>query len=176
MEENQAEWLVWLNPEMLVLAEPSELAGPLDAGAQLRPVHHRNVGSLAAEPIDEFWQGVYKVAGVDASQVWTVESFVDRQTIRAYYNSGFMAYRPSKGVFRAWKASFESLLADPALLARVCPDDQHKFFVHQAILSAVTVGRLKEDQIKILPPAYGYPLLLHRSVAADRRPTNLTDF
>ncbi len=175
MVEKEADWLVWLNPEMLVLAEPSLVVGPPGAVAVLRPVHIRNVGSAAGERLDNFWTGIYQVAGVDPGNAWTVESFVDRQRVRAYFNSGFMGYRPSAGVLRAWRKSFETLLADDSLLSKLCPDDQHKFFVHQALLSAVTVGKLREPEVSVLPAVYGYPLLLHKSVSEERRPQSLKE-
>jgi len=173
MTEKEADWLVWLNPEMFVLGEPSLVCGPSDAVAVLRPFHHRSVGSLASEGLDDFWQGVYEAAGVDPGQAWTVESYIDRQPVRAYFNSGFMGYRPSAGIFRAWRKSFEALLSDESRLSKVCPDDQHKFFLHQALLSAITVGRLREHQVSVLPPVYGYPLLLHKLISEDRRPHSL---
>jgi len=173
MVEKEADWLVWLNPEMLVLAEPTLIAGPPTTAAVLRPVHLRNVGSLANEPLDDFWQGVYQAAAADPARAWPVESYVDRRQLRAYYNSGFMGYRPSRGVFRAWRKCFEAVLADAPLLAKMCPDNQHKIFLHQALLSTVTVGMLREDEIIILPPVYGYPLTLQKSIPEDRRTRDL---
>jgi hypothetical protein len=173
MVEKEADWLVWLNPESLVLKEPALLAASPSIGALVRPVHIKNVGVGETEKADFFWKTIFAAAATQESSVWAVESSVDRQRLKAYFNSGFMGFRPSIGIYRAWKRAFEELLVNENLLARLCPDDAHKIFLHQALMSAITVSKLREEDIQVLPPEYGYPLLLHSSIPPDRRASNL---
>ncbi len=49
--------LLWLNPECLVVQPPILFDLGRSYDAAFRAVHIRNVGSLAAEPLDTFWQG-----------------------------------------------------------------------------------------------------------------------
>ncbi len=155
---SRTDWLVWLNPDALVLAPPDAIAADPDAWAALRPVHVRNVGAPASAPVPEYWKRIYQAAALDPEDVWPVESLVDHQKVRAYFNSGCMAFAPDKGILRAWKAVFEKLLSDPANVAFYSADGSYSIFCHQAVLSAVVVARAGGSRVIMLPAAYGYPL------------------
>jgi hypothetical protein len=167
--------LVWLNPECLVLRPPMhfELAPPL--GAAFRPVHIRNVGNPAGEALDLFWQGVYRAVGLDAAG-YTVESYVDTQKIRPYYNTHLFALAPGLGIGRAWLQAFETLVQDEAYhayQATACADELHQIFLHQAVLSALLAKQLGPERIRVLPAEYSYPLHLHGDVPLARQPRSL---
>jgi hypothetical protein len=95
--------LIWLSPDCLIVKPPLsfDLAPSFDA--VVRPVHIKNVGLLATGPVDDFWKKIYETVGVDDVQI-RVESFVDAQHIRAYFNSHALAVNPSRGLFRRWVA------------------------------------------------------------------------
>jgi hypothetical protein len=167
--DGKADWLVWFDPRSLVLAPPTALDVPEQIAVSIRPVHYQNVGSAGRHPPDTFWQTVYMAAGVDTNQLWNVQTFVDGQEIRAYFNCAFMAYRPNRGVLRAWRDTFAGLLGDPQLRARVAGDQQHSIYLHQAVLSAVSIARLNRAEFNILPPTFGYPLSVQSSIPFPRR-------
>lgn len=166
--------LVWLSPDTLIVNPPVlyELGDMYDAA--LRPVHIKNVGLTTSEPLDGFWDGVYRSAGI-ADTGFTIESFVDEQKIRAYFNSHSYCINPSIGLFRQWLHCFEKLVCDSAFQDSSCSDDLHRIFLHQAVLSALTVTMLDTNRIKILPPTYCYPHNLHDSVPSDRRAGVMND-
>ena len=164
----EARSLVWLTPECLVIQPPTLFDLDQDFDAAVRPVHIKNVGLLAVEPVDDFWKQVYEVAGVDDIQT-TVESFVDRQHIRAYYNSAAFAVNPAAGLFSQWFECFETLVRDQAFQAKDYQDERHQIFLHQAILSTLLVTMLDPDRLRILPPEYVYPYNLHQDVPIDQR-------
>ncbi len=166
--------LVWLSPDCLVIKPPTlfDLAPTFDVA--VRPVHIRNIGLGATEPLDDFWSKVYETVGVRDIQT-TVESFVDGQHIRAYFNSHILAVNPSKGVFRRWFAGFESLVCDQAFQSSACQDEQHQIFLHQAVLSALIATMLDPERVRTLPPDYSYPYNLHQHVPLDRRALALND-
>ena len=166
--------LVWLAP-VCFMARPPMLfdLGP-SCGAAVRPVHIQNVGLLATAPLDDFWQGVYEAVGVRDVQT-TVESFVDVQHIRAYFNSAALVVNPSLGLFRRWFELFEALVCDQAFQARACQDERHQIFLHQAVLSALIATMLEPEQVRTLPPDYGYPYNLHGDVPPDRRAEAFND-
>ena len=166
--------LIWLSPDCLIIKPPLsfDLAPSFDAA--VRPVHIKNVGLLATRPVDDFWKKIYETVGVDDVQT-TVESFVDAQHIRAYFNSHALAVNPSKGLFGRWFECFESLACDQAFQSGACQDERHQVFLHQAVLSALIATLLDLERIRILPPDYSYPYNLHQSVPVDRRAVALND-
>jgi hypothetical protein len=169
--------LVWLsldclviNPPLLFDLGPARDAAPADAA--FRPVHHQNVGSLAHEPADDFWQGIYRALGVE-DMPYTVESFVDGQTLRPYFNTHCFAFNPATGLGRAWWAHFKALVTDEAFQASPCRDELHQIFLHQAILSTLVAKLLPWERVRLLPPEYNYPLNLLTEMPPDRRAKTL---
>jgi len=163
--------LVWLSLDCLVINPPLLFdLGPA-ADAAFRPVHHRNVGSPAHEPPDDFWRGIYRALGVDEMPC-TVESFVDTQTLRPYFNTHCFAFNPAAGLGRAWWAHFKAMVMDEAFQAGPCRDELHQIFLHQAILSTLVAKRLDWERVRLLPPEYNYPLNLLNEMPPDcRAPT-----
>jgi hypothetical protein len=166
--------LIWLSPECLIARPPVlfDLCRSFDAA--VRPVHIKNVGLLATERPDAFWSGVYEAVGVRDVEI-TVESFVDVQHIRAYYNSAAFAIRPSTGLFRRWFECFEALVGNEAFQSRACQDEWHQIFLHQAVLSTLISTALDPARVRTLPPDYGYPYNLHGSVLPERRARTLNE-
>ena len=105
----------------------------------------------------------------------TVESFVDVQLLRAYYNSHAFAVNPSMGLLRQWFACFEALVCDQEFQSSSCQDERHQIFLHQAVLSALLSTSLEPERTRVLPPDYSYPYNLHRSVPLERRAHALND-
>jgi len=169
--------LVWLSLDCLVINPPllfdlGPSAGVTPADAAFRPVHHRNVGSLAHEPLDDFWLGVYRALGID-TMPYTVESFADALTLRPYFNTHCFAVNPAAGLCRAWWESFQMLTSDRAFQAGPCRDEPHQIFLHQAILSTLVPKLLAWERVRLLPPEYNYPLNLLSKMPPDRRPQTL---
>ncbi|MGD9030600.1 MAG: hypothetical protein PVG25_12390, partial [Anaerolineae bacterium] len=156
--------LVWLSLDCLIVNPPVLFdLGPAPATAAadvaFRPVHHRNVGSRAAEPLDPFWQGVYRALAVD-QMPYNVESFADGQTLRPYFNTHCFAFNPALGLGQDWWDHFTTLVTDEAFQAGPCANELHKVFLHQAILSTLVARDLDWERVRLLPPEYNYPLNL----------------
>jgi hypothetical protein len=165
--------LVWLSLDCLVINPPllfdlGPLSGAAPADAAFRPVHHQNVGSPAHEPPDDFWRGIYRALDVDDIP-HTVQSFVDGQTLRPYFNTHCFALNPATGLGRAWWAHFKALVTDEAFQAGPCRDELHQIFLHQAILSTLVAKRLPWERVRLLPPEYNYPLNLLDEMPPDLR-------
>ncbi len=163
MMESRTDWLVWLNPDALVVAPPSEILAGNDSWVSLRPVHIKNIGIDSSVPLNEFWKKIYRFAAVDTNSLWSVESYVDNKILSPYYNSGCMAFRPEKGILREWERVYESMLIDKDIYSFYSSDSYGAFFFHQAVLSAVVTAKAGKSRINILPPSYGYPLLLQNN-------------
>jgi len=166
--------LIWIDPACLVIRPPLlfDLGQSFDAA--VRPVHIRNVGLAPAEPLNDFWRGVCEAVGAEDIRT-TVESFVDAQRVRSYFNSHVFAIRPSKGLLRRWFECFEALVCDEEYQESACQDESHQVFLHQAVLSALVASSLDTERVRVLPPDYSYPYNLHRSVPPSRRAAALND-
>jgi hypothetical protein len=164
--------LVWLSLDCLIVNPPLLFDLGPSADAAFRPVHHRNVGSPAHQPPDDFWQAVYRA--LEVSDVpHTVESFADGQTLRPYFNAHCFAFNPAAGLGRAWWAHFKAMVSDEAFQAGPCRDELHQIFLHQAILSTLVPKLLAWERVRLLPPEYNYPLNLLAEIPPDRRATTL---
>jgi hypothetical protein len=166
--------LVWLNPECLVFQPPDLFSLSTPTRAAFRPVHIRNVGSAPFEPLDAYWTRIYEAIGI-ADAPFTVESFIDAQILRPYFNSHLFAVDPRLGLMRRWLEKFEELVKDQHFQKTACKDKLHQIFLHQAVLSTLVVSQLEPEQIRILPAGYSYPLHLHERVPPSRRVHSLED-
>jgi hypothetical protein len=160
--------LVSLSPDCLVVNPPMLFTLPSSVDVAVRPVHIRNIGSPSSGPVDSFWRGIYDALGVE-DVPFTVESFVDVESVRAYFNSAAYSLNPSIGLLRRWRDVFTSLVCDEDFQRESCGDDLHKIFLHQAVLSSLIASRLARSRIRMLPPEYGYPYNLHGSVRKSRK-------
>ena len=164
--------LVWLSSDTMILGPPTGFRLDDSHDVALRPVHIKNIGLAIDEPLDGYWRGVMKCAGI-VDTGYSVESFVDCQKIRAYFNSHSYCINPSAGIFREWLDCFTRLVNDADYQKEFCADELHRIFLHQAVLSAVTVARVPPSRIRILPPTYSYPYNLQTTVPAERRAGSL---
>lgn len=174
MASSNVQSLIWIDPSCLIVNPPTLFALGAAFDAAVRPVHIRNVGQLADEPLDDFWRAIYANAGVN-DVAMTVESFVDTQRLRAYFNTHAFAINPAKGLCARWRDAFASLVSDVTFQTRVCADERYQIFLPQAVLSALLATALDPQRIRILPPAYNYPYNLHAQVPIERRAQSLND-
>lgn len=166
--------LVWIDPACLIIRPPLLFGLGQSFDVAVRPVHIRNVGLPPTVPLDGFWKKIFMKVGVHDMEA-TVETFVEGQRIRSYFNSHAFAANPSKGLLRQWFECFEALVCDEEYQKDSCQDQVHKIFLHQAVLSTLLVTRLDPKRIRLLSPDYNYPYNLHQSVPLDRRAAALND-
>lgn len=165
---------IWLDLECLVVQPPVLYVLGNAYDAALRPVHIRNVGLPLTEPLDNFWRGIYREIGVD-DLPFQVETFIDRQLLRAYFNSHGFSVNPQRGLLQRWYTHFETLVNDPQFQTLACEDARHKIFLFQAIWSALLASTLPPSRIRILPPTYNYPYNLHDRVDESQRANVMND-
>jgi hypothetical protein len=172
MMESESRSLVWMSTGCLVLNPPIlfHLSPPFEVA--LRPVHVKNIGSLANEPLDDFWSEIYRMIGIERAP-FAVQSFVDLQELRPYFNTHAFSINPAKGLLRTWLEIFKAMVSNQEFQSGPCRDELHQIFLHQAILSALVVKLLDRDQIYLLPPDYGYPLHFQGQIPSPRRSPTL---
>jgi hypothetical protein len=172
--DNDVHSLVYLDPGCLIVRPPLFFNLDQRYDAAIRPVHIRNVGSRAGDPLDAYWSKIYTTLGIEDVEM-KVESFVDRQQVRAYFNSAAFALNPSQRLCQRWFQYFETLVNDSDFQAAACQDEWHQIFLHQAVLSTLIATVLEPERLRLLPPDYGYPYNLHSDVIQERKAEALND-
>ena len=100
--------VVQLDSDTIFLAEPALGLAGSDAAA--RPVDVTAVDTTGAgDPFDPYWRQLCTLIGVDYEKVPMTTTTVDRQTIRASYNGGFVAARRACGLFERTEHVFRRL-------------------------------------------------------------------
>lgn len=174
MAEENVRTLVWLSPQCLIVNSPVHFDLAPDFDAALRPVHIKNIGIRADEPMDGYWQAIYERVGLQETSL-TVETFVEVQEIKPYFNSHLFSIDPSMKLLREWAAHFREMILDEHFQADYCRDVPHQVFLHQAILSALIVKILPWERIRTLPPEYSYPLHFQNQIPPSRRADTLNE-
>lgn len=186
MVDGKVRSLAWFDPETLLFGPPREMDLGEGIAAAVAPVQFINTGQPPEEPVDAYWGGIYRRVGLDAAMVYTVETRVDRRTIRAYLNCGMFSVRPERGLFREWAAIQDELLNDAGYMKTAITDAIHRVFLHQAVITSLLVARLERSEIHSFSKAYNYPLYCHGvdfspgtgvayRVPEDTRPAKLND-
>jgi glyoxylase-like metal-dependent hydrolase (beta-lactamase superfamily II) len=145
----------------MVLQPPNSYDLRDGAGAAVAPVTLNNVGQPASEPVDAYWGPIYERCGLDPKDAFTVETFVDSKSIRAWLNCGMFSVRADLGLFRQWATILEEFVRNEEYQRSAITDGVHKTFLHQAVISSLIVAQLDKSEIRMLPEGYNYPLFCH---------------
>jgi hypothetical protein len=173
LAQGEASFLVLMATDTLVLQTPSacRLLGGKSLGGC--PVHLKLLGSGYNDPIDELWRLIFHHCQVDLERIFPMQTIVDEQLVRAYFNAGLLVVRPERGLLRAWQADFDNLYRLPEFEAFYQQNKLYEIFMHQLVLAGSILSSLKPEEFQQLPFEMNYPLHLHTRVPAARRPTNL---
>jgi len=166
--------LTWIDPACIIVQPPIRFALSANCDAAFRPVHIRNVGLTPSEPLDTFWNGIYTALGVKDIHT-TVNSFVDDQTLRTYFNSHAFAINPGLGLMQGWYEHFQLLISNKTFQSTACSDESHQIFLFQAILSTLIASSIAPDRICLLHPAYNYPYHLQKKIPESSRAKTLNE-
>lgn len=161
------EFIVFLDSDMFFCQEPDQLELPdgIDAGA--RPVNRKRRGSTGpGDQREEFWQGIYRHCKVEQRPF--VETTVDSERIRAYWNAGLLTARREAGLFGAWRRDFETLIRAEHWLGKKSRKNLDQFSL------AATLARI-EDRVLVHDPRYNYPLPWREALAEPLRSAPLED-
>ncbi len=168
--------LAWLDPGVVVLAQPDALALDGSADAVLRPVTLANtIGMAPGKEPDEYWRPIYSATGLLGRSLPVLETVVDGAAIQPYYNCEVFAFNPRLGLAAEWARLLARFLKDEAYQKTACTTFLRRLFLHQAVLSAVITSRVQPGRIRPLPLASGYPFGQHARLPAAGRLAALDD-
>jgi hypothetical protein len=171
----QTDLLVWMDSDTLVLNEPTEFR--LDAGKHLgcRPVMLKNISSPYDEPLNRFWELVYRGCNTPPERIFPLTTTVDGVRIRAQFNAGLSVVRPEHGLLRAWCDNFLRLYREPQWDEFYKQHILYRIFIHQAILAATILAQLSQSEIQDFSDRVNYPMFLHNKYPVDRRSNTLNE-
>lgn len=176
LTRSRSDVLVWLDPDTVIIREPSELLLPAGTVVAATPVHHRLVGLPWHHEPDGYWSALYALCGADPHQNFAVDTIVDREPIWPYFNAGLIVVRPGAGILAAWKDNLASAITDPAVQSALASSGEgHRTFLHQAVLAATIMGRAGGGGFFQLSPGYNYPAHMHSACPPGIAPKKLDD-
>jgi len=158
--------LVWMDEDTIVLTEPGAFLLPDSIALAYRPVMHNIIGSLYAEPPNEFWRRLYDLMDIPDSALFPMITPADRQEIRAYFNAGLLVVRPERGVLQRWAEFFKTLYSDSVLVEWAKQDQLKRIFLHQTALLGAVLNTLRRNEIIELSEQYNYPLFFKEMFGA----------
>jgi hypothetical protein len=162
-----ADILVFLDSDLVFFSEPKEFWLPAEYNVGIRPEHHKMIGSEgSSDPNDAYWMMLYEIAGVAGQQRYVITT-VDQKKVRAFWNSGLVAVRRSKGIFTAWKETIEQLLEEGTSITK------GNWYYEQSALSA-TICAIT-DKVFNFSPGYNYPVHSHNSMPKKERVKKFED-
>lgn len=167
--------LAWMDPDTLVLQEPSPLLLAAAKSLGCRPVDHTLIGSRISTPPDAFWTTIYDRCGILEDHLPTMTTSVDQQAIRPYFNAGLLVVRPQLGLLRAWSDAFLDVYLQPAYTVFYEQSPLYRIFLHQAMLAGVILARLAPADWLELPARVNYPLHMHADYPPAGRARRLND-
>lgn len=164
--------VAWLDPDTIVLREPSQFLIPDGVDLGYRPVHHRNIGSRWEEPPDGFWTLILTACRVPEQRIVPMTTHTGEQ-IRPYLNAGSFVVRRARRLLTGWDAAFAALSRDPRITPWYDRSDAYAVFLHQAVFTAVVLGELEPGEMVEMGPDVNYPLHLHDEIPPGLRPGSL---
>ncbi len=166
--------LAMLSTDTLVLQEPTPFILPAGKSFGGCAVHLKILGSGMHEPVDEFWRLIYDACQVPAEHIFPMQTIVDEQVVRAYFNAGLLVVRPERGLLRNWMNAFERVRRLPGFEHFYKESEMYEIFMHQAVLAGSLLASLKSGEFQQFPFEVNYPLHLHSKIAEKRRPSRLS--
>jgi hypothetical protein len=173
--ERRVEIMAWLDEDTIILKEPGAFALEPCHALAYRPVTHRNIGTLYAEPVDDFWARIYRRLEVSEEALFPMITPADGDTIRPYFNAGLLVVRPERRVLRRWAEDFALLYTDSTLVAQCRRDGPRRIFLHQAALAGAILNLVDREQMVELPWQYNYPLFFQEMYGANKAFDSIAD-
>ena len=151
LAQGEASFLVMMAAETLILQAPTAFLLPAGKSLGGCPVHLKLLGSGFNDPVDDFWEQIYHACKVDIEQIYPLQTIVDEQLVRAYFNAGLLVVRPERGLLRAWQSDFEALNRLPEFEQFYQQHELYELFMHQTVLAGSILSLLKPEEFEQFP-------------------------
>lgn len=160
LASSKTDILVWMDSDIVFAGEPVNLTLDETVSLGYRPVMLKNISALYDEPLDGFWDVIYKQCKTPSERVFPMLTTVDRVRIRPHFNAGIQSVRPEKGLLQAWQENFERLYQHTELVPYYQKHVLYRIFVHQAVLAGTVLALLDKTETRDLGPGINHPMFL----------------
>ncbi|MFX0139572.1 MAG: hypothetical protein ACFFDN_38375, partial [Candidatus Hodarchaeota archaeon] len=167
--------LAWLGSNTIIFHEPKHFLLDTDKNLGYRPVHHTNIGSFYDEPIDPFWEKVYRKFNVSTEHIFPMKTHVDHNKLRPYFNAGCLIVRPEKGLLQSWWNSYKESYNEQIFTDYYKKNYLYAIFIHQAVLTGLILSKMERTELYELPCDYNYPLNLYYNCPVVYRAKNINE-
>jgi hypothetical protein len=135
------EAICWLDSDLLILGEPSELTLQPDEDF-LACASDKNIGTAGADdPFDPFWQEIGRAVSINIEELPWVTTEQEQQKIRLYWNGGILVYRRSTGYAKDYLRMCEQML-DARIIDHNSAEIGTGAFAHEQIAVGLAMFRL----------------------------------
>jgi len=173
--ENKTDYLVWLDPDSIIINDPEDMVLPHRIFFGCRPADNTMISSNFDDPADDFWKLIYRECNVPDRKIFPMISTIDEQKIRPFFNVGLTVVRPGNGLLQRWRDNFLKLYKKKCFRKIYKKKPQYESFMHQAILTGTVLAMLEQKEIKELSDLVTYPIHMHKNYPEERRVKFLND-
>ena len=122
---------LFLDSDTLILADPTKYLSK-SSDIVLGPVNTKGVGITDMDDAQsDYWQALYKKAGVDHENIPIMETVATKEKIFSYWNSGVILFNGQHTLGYEWRKLLHEVLSE-----RIYPNEG-MFFTEQTCLAAV---------------------------------------
>jgi hypothetical protein len=165
---SKADFLIFLDSDMIVLNEPRHLILEDDYWIGLRPVETKLIGATGEDdPKFQYWQDVYNHFNLTLPS-YRVKTSVTDEEILPYWNGGLIVIRRGLDLFKKWKDIFEEMMDQ-----KMYPDGRMTFT--DQISLAILVSMFLKNKMQILSYTYNYPIQRYESMVTSNKISKLRD-
>jgi hypothetical protein len=107
---NKVDTMIWLDADLLIVAEPVDLLLKDDEDFSACPTEKNVATTGPDDPYQSYWIAMCEAVGIPLDDVPWMNEFRSNQRIRMYYNGGVISYRPSSGYAGAYLETTERIL------------------------------------------------------------------
>ncbi|MFH1214351.1 MAG: DJ-1/PfpI family protein [Candidatus Neomarinimicrobiota bacterium] len=161
--------LVWMDSDNILFQEPTAFDLPVGKSFGYRPVQVVLIGSRYDQPVDDFWDLIYRECTTPPERIFPLKTYVDEVPLRAYFNAGLLVMRPELKILQTWRTNFDRLFLRADFQPFYRKSRTYAIFVHQAILSGTILAMIDSAAMIDFPSDYNYPLNLIEKIPPARR-------
>jgi hypothetical protein len=169
---NYVKNLCFLDTDIICNAPPYDLILGNSHDIALCPVDKKGVGLKSDEVLNAYWQAVFDLYKIDLPPSWTVNTTYENEAILPYFNAGMITVNPTKQLFKNWETGLKQIKIYKYQQI-FSQEQQHN--LDQALLAALILKKVPQKRTKVLPPAYNYPLHLHKELPQVNKLEQLRD-
>lgn len=159
----QVDLMIWLDADLLIVAEPWGLLLDESDDFTACPTEKNVATTGPGDPYHNYWLAMCQAVGLELDEVPWMEEFRSNQRIRTYYNSGVFSYRPRGNLAEAFFDATQRVME-----AKIQLPKDGIFYHEQAALGLAAVKQKLRSRILPEPCNYHFGSSTLKFVQPDK--------